>query len=144
MICAFAGLAGAFKEAWFLDPIGGIVVGLIILRSWVKTGREQISCLIGRAAPPEFVSKVTYVAATNSPQILRVDTVRAYHFGVRFVVEVDVVLPEDMPLKQAHDIGEALEERIEMLDDVERAYVHLDYEFDHKPERLPGQGNRHD
>lgn len=99
-------------------------------------------CLIGRAAPAEFIAKCTYVAATSSLQILRVDTVRAYHFGVRFLVEIDIVLPEDMLLREAHDIGEELERRIESLEEVERAYVHLDYEFDHKPERLPGQANR--
>jgi hypothetical protein len=26
-----------------------------------------------------------------------------------FLVEVDIVLPEDMPLRQAHDIGESLQ-----------------------------------
>ncbi len=102
----------------------------------------SVQCLIGRAAPAEFIAKCTYVAATSSLQILRVDTVRAYHFGVRFLVEIDIVLPEDMLLREAHDIGEELERRIESLEEVERAYVHLDYEFDHKPERLPGQANR--
>ena len=60
---------------------------------------------------------------------MRVDKVLAYHFGMRFICEVDVVLPENMPLKEAHDIGDSLEKRIEQLDIVERAFVHLDYEY---------------
>ena len=40
----------------------------------------------------------------------------------------DIVLPFDMPLRDAHDIGEALQLRLEGLEDVERAYVHLDFE----------------
>jgi hypothetical protein len=35
---------------------------------------------------------------------------RAYSFGVdTWLVEVDVVLPHDMPLHRAHDVGEALQ-----------------------------------
>ncbi len=43
------------------------------------------------------------------------------------------MLPFDMPLRDAHDIGEQLQMRLEGLEDVERAYVHLDFEVDHGP-----------
>ena len=57
-------------------------------------------------------------------------------------IQVDIELPEDLPLKEAHAIGESLQIKIEELAEVERAFVHLDYECDHKPEhsvliRLP-------
>lgn len=69
----------------------------------------------------------------HHPKLLYVDTVRAFHFGVNFLVEVDIVLPEDMTLKEAHDIGEPLQQKLESLPEVERAFVHLDYEFEHRP-----------
>jgi divalent metal cation (Fe/Co/Zn/Cd) transporter len=39
-----------------------------------------------------------------------------------------------MPLSKAHDIGEALQEKLEQLPEVERAFVHVDFEFTHRPE----------
>jgi len=48
--------------------------------------------------------------------------------------QVDIELPEELPLKEAHAIGESLQIKIEKLPEVERAFVHLDYECDHKPE----------
>lgn len=39
-----------------------------------------------------------------------------------------------MPLKEAHAIGESLQIKIEELQEVERAFVHLDFECSHKPE----------
>jgi len=63
-----------------------------------------------------------------------VDTVRAFHFGNNYLVEVDVVLPADMPLRMTHDIGESLQIKLEMLPEVDRAFVHIDYECTHKPE----------
>lgn len=38
-----------------------------------------------------------------------------------------------MTLKEAHDIGEPLQQKLESLPEVERAFVHLDYEFEHRP-----------
>lgn len=48
--------------------------------------------------------------------------------------KVDIELPEDMYLKDAHEIGEKLQNKLEALPEVERAYVHLDFESTHKPE----------
>lgn len=48
------------------------------------------------------------------------------------MVEVHIVLDENMRLKEAHDISESLQNAIESLPEVERAFVHADYEFEHK------------
>jgi divalent metal cation (Fe/Co/Zn/Cd) transporter len=36
-----------------------------------------------------------------------------------------------LPLTQAHDIGESLQRAVEELDYVERAFVHLDTDWEH-------------
>jgi divalent metal cation (Fe/Co/Zn/Cd) transporter len=59
---------------------------------------------------------------------------RAYHFGSRLLVEVDIVMDPSTPLKVSHDVGESLQIAIERLETVERAYVHIDYEWTHSPE----------
>lgn len=38
-----------------------------------------------------------------------------------------------MPLAMAHDIGHDLQLQLETMDDIERAFVHLDFEFSHMP-----------
>ena len=49
-------------------------------------------------------------------------------------MQVDIVLAEEMPLKEAHAIGESLQTKLEKLPEVERAFVHVDVEYEHKPE----------
>ena len=45
--------------------------------------------LIGQSAPPEVLQKLTYlVLRQGADNIKRVDTVRAYTFGVLYFVEV--------------------------------------------------------
>jgi divalent metal cation (Fe/Co/Zn/Cd) transporter len=55
------------------------------------------------------------------------------HHGTNFFVEVHIGLPGSMPLAEAHDIGAELQNQLESLHDIERAFVHLDYEFTHMP-----------
>jgi len=40
------------------------------------------------------------------------------------------------PLKQAHDVSQQLQDAIEDLPNVERAFVHVDYETSHLPVSL--------
>lgn len=70
---------------------------------------------------------------TFNTEILKVDTCRVYHSGPRYFVEVDIVLDPEMPLWKAHDIAQDLQDRIEALPDVDRCFVHVDHEVEHKP-----------
>ncbi|TYJ02690.1 hypothetical protein E1A91_A13G247000v1 [Gossypium mustelinum] len=129
------------KFYWWLDPAGAIALAIYTITNWSGTVMENAVSLVGQSAPPEFLQKLTYLVIRH-PQVKRVDTVRAYTFGVLYFVEVDIELPEDLPLKEAHTIGETLQIKIEKLPEVERAFVHLDFECEHKPEhsvlsRLP-------
>lgn len=129
------------KFYWWIDPTGAIILAIYTITNWSGTVLENAASLVGRSAPPEVLQKLTYLVVRH-PQVKRVDTVRAYTFGVLYFVEVDIELPEDLPLKESHTIGESLQIKIEKLPEVERAFVHIDYECDHKPEhsvlsRLP-------
>mmetsp|Transcript_9286 Transcript_9286/g.32037 ORF Transcript_9286/g.32037 Transcript_9286/m.32037 type:complete len:81 (+) Transcript_9286:89-331(+) len=55
------------------------------------------------------------------------DIVRAYHFGPRFLVELEMVMDASTPLKTSHDVGMELQREVEARDDVERCFVHVDY-----------------
>lgn len=37
----------------------------------------------------------------------------------------------DTPLRTSHDVSQSLQRKLEGLGDVERAFVHVDYEHDH-------------
>uniref|UniRef100_A0A0D6QTZ4 Uncharacterized protein n=1 Tax=Araucaria cunninghamii TaxID=56994 RepID=A0A0D6QTZ4_ARACU len=133
----FVGLAAAVLGDmffWWLDPCGAIGLAVYTIFTWSVTVFENAASLVGQSAPPEMLQKLTYLVLRHDSSIKRVDTVRAYTFGVLYFVEVDIELPEDLPLKEAHTIGESLQIKLESLEEVERAFVHLDFECDHKPE----------
>jgi divalent metal cation (Fe/Co/Zn/Cd) transporter len=99
---------------------------------------SHIRKLTGTAASKAQLQQIIYMASRFSDRILRVMNVSGYHAGDNILVEVDIgryplcllftlVLDEKMPLKDVHDLGEALQYSIESLPGVERAFVHSDY-----------------
>lgn len=116
------------KDLWFLDPIGAIIISVYIIYSWYETGKEQIEQLTGKSAPDDFIDEL-YDIASNFDKRMIVDVVRAYHFGPKFLVELEVVLPKDTLLMESHDLGMELQYEIEGREEVERCFVHIDYEM---------------
>ncbi|WJX75518.1 Metal tolerance protein 11 [Trifolium repens] len=131
VIGLIAALLANYFDDW-MDPVGAIILALYTIRTWSMTVLENVNSLVGKSAAPEYLQKLTYLCWNHHKAVRHIDT--AYTFGSHYFVEVDIVLPADMPLQEAHDIGESLQEKLELLPEIERAFVHLDYEFSHKPE----------
>lgn len=112
---------------WFVDPVGAILISLYIINSWYVTGREQIEQLTGKAAPQEFIDELMEIA-TNFDERMTVDSLRAYHFGPKFLVELEMVMPRETLLFESHDLGMELQYEIEGREEVERCFVHIDYQ----------------
>lgn len=102
-----------------LDPIGSILIALWTMYNWSSTCLEQVYLLTGLTASPEFLKRLTWVCYNHDARINAIDTVRvrtaplarhwkappllttgmraqAFHFGNRYLVEIDVVLPPMM------------------------------------------------
>ena len=126
------GLLGTYVYK-LVDPIGAIFLAIYIIVNWVAVGYTQLKNLVGHTADRRFLSKLTWMAANHDERIMSVDTVRAYTFGINYLVELHIQLPPGIPLQVAHDIGESLQQKVESLDEIERAFVHLDHETDHHP-----------
>lgn len=121
---------------WWIDPMGAILLSLLIANLWLRTAYKEFQLLIGVTADTQLQQWITYISMTHSPQILSLDTVRAYHSGPRIIVEVDIVMDPNETLRATHDVAEDLQMKLESLPDVERAYVHIDFETSHKPEHF--------
>ena len=127
-VAAIALICSLYSESlWWIDPVGAIVISIYIIWSWYHTGKDQIEQLTGKSAPTEFIDELLDLA-DHFDQRMQVDTCRAYHFGPKFLVELEVVMPETTLLKESHDLGMELQYEIECREEVERCFVHIDYE----------------
>jgi cation diffusion facilitator family transporter len=114
------------RLAW-VDPASAIAISVYIMNEWWETAKEQTYMLVGHTANEDFLAEVRRVGDSHHPE-LQVDIIRAYHFGPKYLVELEVVLPSSMTLEMTHDIGMELQHKIEAFEEVERAFVHIDYQ----------------
>lgn len=129
-------LGGSFLR-WWIDATGAILLSLLIISLWMHTAYKQFQLLIGVTASTSLQQWITYICLTHDPVVITgIDTVRAYHSGPRIIVEVDVVMDATRRLGECHDVAEGLQMKLERLPDVERAYVHIDWEVSHRPEHF--------
>ncbi|KAH8547806.1 cation efflux family-domain-containing protein [Umbelopsis sp. PMI_123] len=127
-------MVGIWTKLGWIDPVGGIFLSIYIIYEWMAVLLDNIRRLSGRAATVDDVKQITYMAYRFSHQIQAIETVRAYYVGDKLFVEIDIVMPPDMLVHIAHDIAEALQDALELMENVERAFVHVDYNTTHTHE----------
>ena len=72
---------------------------------------EQVDKMIGKGAPADFIENLEELAKTHHAD-MALDNIRAYYFGQRFIVEMEVVLPSAMTVRESHDIALILQHKV--------------------------------
>mmetsp|Transcript_1565 Transcript_1565/g.4635 ORF Transcript_1565/g.4635 Transcript_1565/m.4635 type:complete len:426 (+) Transcript_1565:354-1631(+) len=134
-----AAVASVWEKGWWVDPVGAIIISLYIVYRWIDLCKGQIDKLVGLTAPADFVKELEELANTHHEKAF-LDVIRAYHFGARYIVELEIVMPAEMTVAESHDISLNLQHKIEALDDVERCFVHVDYQTRDEPEHKVERG----
>jgi cation diffusion facilitator family transporter len=124
-VAALVGAAGSHFVHPLLDPIAGILVAAWIFRAAFRAGWENINYLTGAGASPEVRKQIADVAA-KVPGVHDVHHVMTEYAGPTLVIDIHINVDGNISLFQAHDIADAVSERLEELPDVDRAYVHIE------------------
>lgn len=127
LICVgvIIGLGGAYFGYGFLDPLAAIIVGLWIIYSGFKVGKDNIKFLIGAAPSEEIMEKVKKIAL-GVREVKGINDVRAHYVGVLVQVEVHIEVNRKTTVYRAHTIGKEVQTLLEELEDIDRAFVHID------------------
>eukprot|EP00435_Cladocopium_sp_Y103_P035843 s2551_g9.t1 len=69
---------------------------IYIIYTWLVTGFEQVEMIVGKRADPDFLQKVYSIVEGHDTR-MQMDQLNAYHFGPKYLVELEVVMPEAPP-----------------------------------------------
>ncbi len=95
-----------------VDSIGGIIVGLCILKNGIESLKDTISPLLGQGATQEFVNQLEEVALSHKP-IFEIHDVVLHDYGPgRRVVTLHAEVPGNVDIFQLHDAIDAAEDDI--------------------------------
>lgn len=128
ILTSAAALTGVWGARWIsplLDPIAGLIVGLWIFRSLWEIVRENLGYLTGRAASSEMVDRIAE-AAFEVNGVEGVHRVIAEYVGPQVRVDMHVNVDGEMPLEDAHEIGEAVRARVERQPGIDMVFVHIE------------------
>ncbi len=124
-LAALVGVGASNLVHPLADPLAGFVVVLWMLRAIWDILSENLGYLTGRGAPPEVTAEIVE-AASGVPGVVGVHQVIADHVGPELRVDMHVDVDGGIPLREAHAIGEQVEDRVESLPGVGVAFVHVE------------------
>ncbi|RFU70635.1 cation diffusion facilitator family transporter [Peribacillus saganii] len=88
---------------YFLDGVGTVLIGLLLVGIAIKIGYENTIGLIGVAAPREVEKRVASIIFEN-PAVVDIRNLRILQEGRRYHVESYIELKEGLTLADADDI----------------------------------------
>jgi ferrous-iron efflux pump FieF len=132
-----AGIAVIALTGWtWADPVIAAGVGFYIAWAAIPLLRKSVDMLMDRALPEPLVEQFRTIASTHSPRAGDVHEMRTRRSGAVNFVEFHIVLDENIPLGEAHRIGDEIETRIRALEKTRWSInIHLDPVNDEQRDR---------
>jgi cation diffusion facilitator family transporter len=103
-ISVLLGVAGARLGYPILDPLAGILVSLIILKTGISIYLEAIEDLMDTAPDVKTVENIKS-EALNVPGVITVNQVRARKLGQNFIVDLKICVDGRISVEQGHLIA---------------------------------------
>lgn len=122
-----AGLVLALATGWMiLDPILAILVALNILREGWKVISESVGGLMDAAVEAKELALIEQAVDEGAKGALQVHDLRTRRSGTTVFVELHLVVDRAMSVGAAHDICDAIEDRVEEQVPSARVTVHVE------------------
>lgn len=123
--------------AWtFLDPVGALIVSVMILHAAWKIMRPAMDQLIDRGATRAERARLRELAR-GTGGVLAVHALRTRHIGSGLSVDLHVLVDPELTVRAGHDIAGAVKQRLLTRgEDVVDVLVHIEpFDPEHHAER---------
>ncbi len=120
-----------------LDAVTSLAIGLLIIRTAVGIFRETSLVLMDGMEDPDIYRKI-FEAVDKVPGALNPHRVRSRQIGNMCMIDMDIEVNGDMPLREAHKIAQQVEDSIKAsLGNVYDIVIHIEPEgVSHKDEEF--------
>ena len=119
-----------------VDPIFAIGIALYILYSAGHIGYESIQLLMDRELPPAVHARIREIVRDH-PRVLGVHDVRTRRSGQTYFIQLHLMLDDQMPLVEAHQVADEVEAAIMAAFPNADVLIHEDPASEPPPRPLP-------
>jgi cation diffusion facilitator family transporter len=125
-VAAAVAVAAVRPDWWFVDPVGGVVVAVLILWTAGRIIFSEVGKLIDRGAPQAAVEAIEEIAA-HTEGVRGVHAVRTRYKGPYLAVDLHITVNPQWTVRRGHATSEKVKRRIlESGPDVSDVMVHLE------------------
>jgi ferrous-iron efflux pump FieF len=103
-------LFGASYGLFWLDGLTGMLIGFYVLWAAWQVGYQSVQLLLDREMPE--VRQVIANIVSADPQALGFHQLRTRQSGRTYFIQMHVDMDESLTLRQAHELADAIEQRI--------------------------------
>lgn len=120
-----------------LDPIIGLIIGLLILKTAFTIGKENIDNIMGRFQDDNIVRKIERIV-NKTPDAYEAHNIKIDNYGSYVVVSLHIKVDGNMSIYESHEIVHNIEEKIQnKIPLVKSVSIHtcpLGLEYEHEQE----------
>ena len=121
-----------------LDPIVGLIIGFLILKTAYEIGKENLDNIMGKVPSEEFIDQIKKVANNSSPYAKNAHNIKVDYLGSYATVSLHVQLDGKMTLDESHKIVHDVQDNvIRQIPEVKYVMVHacpIGLEYNHDQE----------
>ena len=108
-----------------LDPIVGLVIGFLILKTAYEIGKENIDNIMGKVPSETFVNKIIRIANKSSPHVQNAHEIKIDNLGSYAAVTLHIEMDGNMTLDESHKIVHLVQNNIlKKMPEVKYVNVH--------------------
>ncbi|MBI1938071.1 MAG: cation transporter [Ignavibacteriales bacterium] len=122
---ALLGVIGAGYGFRFIDGIAGLLVAMFIFKTGYEVGKQNIDYLMGHSADNEFHNRIREITMSVKG-VKGINDLRSHYVGDKFHIEIHVEVDKEHSTKISHDIGNEVRFALERMEEVQKAFVHID------------------
>lgn len=100
---------------WWFDGTMGLIVALLILHSAYVVFKTSANNLLGTSIPEEMDKLIRLTAHQINPQITDIHNINLHSYGEHKELTLHIRLPEDMTVKESHNIASNIENQLSIL-----------------------------
>ena len=110
---------------WWIDGVLGIMVSLVLFYVTFEIMKSGISSIIGEEPDEKLIKIIHELANRVYPEDMQIHHIHCHNYGRHRELTFHIMLPQDMELKDAHDIATEFEKMIQEDSGIETT-IHLE------------------
>ena len=120
-----------------LDPIVGLLIGLLIIKTAYDVGKENINNIMGKVPSQNLINNIKTVAELT-PNAENAHNIKVDYLGSYATAYLHIEVDGNMTLSESHKIAHVVENNIlKSIPEVKSVMVHvcpIGLEYDHEQE----------